>query len=229
MFCLKVCILCFLIPIISWAEITTQEYSASIVIHREAVLALAMAAQRQFPNDFSGVSKELVLDFLELHDRVKTVGLPELQSRGYTHAFTLIQRLVDFHGFSIKDLSPQEKVRLKEVIDSLNEIELAEKRIFFSEQHLSVREIEQLQWLEHIVDVTDVGVSRRAEMGIGKGLHDGEKYLIGQGDLRGAEISHWLENNYAISLIEWRAPSCLTILEDKSLPLSSLMSSHPKK
>jgi hypothetical protein len=177
-------------------------------MHREAVLVLALAARKQFPKEFGGLGDELTTAYLSLHDKVKTAGLGDLQSRGYTDALTLIQRLIEFHGVNLRGLSRVNQAKLKRVIKSINELEDAEKEKFFLDRALPNRQIQTLLRLEHIADVTDVGISRRAEMGIAVGLYDGARYLEQEGDISGAAVSRWLENHYATSITQWRNSDC---------------------
>jgi hypothetical protein len=203
---------------VSFGQITLKDFGEKIQIHRKAVSTLSLAALRHFPTEFPDVNESLSTAYLAFHDRAKTVGLGKLQSQGYTNALTLVQRLIEFHGLNKGDLSASDRLRFDQVVTSLNDMEKDEKQIFFKKRKISDMQIVVLNRLEHIADVTDTGISRRLEMGIRNEAYDGERFLLREGDLVGALISHWLEDNYEIIIINEPADLCsIKLAEIKSV------------
>ena len=94
------------------------------------------------------------------------------------------------------------------------------KQKFFRDRDLSKLQINRLRRLEHIIDITDTGISRKEELHISVQNYDGAQRLAHSGDDKAIEISRWLEDNYDVMLnigMSDAATSCGFTLMQKGL------------
>lgn|GEM_PF-6692009 len=179
----------------------SRVYRLEMEQHRKRVLSLATVVYELIPGSqpvSSEINREIELleQYLELHDAPKIQGIAELAVHGYENSATIAERLTNFYGETQDTLGDTRNEDLQELIQELNEMEMRLKQNFFREHEVGHEMRERFIRAEMIADITDTGIARQIEMGLPQRPYNGYSFLLKRGDLNGAELSRWLEDNY---------------------------------
>lgn len=173
-----------------------DELRTEVIEHRNHMSLLAPAGYEAFPDVFPSINLEHIRYYIRYHDLPKVLRLSTLRKWGYAHSRTILSRLSDFRGIHRKNMNGVQKTMLEEVIRDLNEIENRMKEEALRLYGFSEEQVRQLKRLEHWIDVTDVGMRRREELGIRGPRYDGARYLRERHDTHGAKVSMFIEDHY---------------------------------
>ena len=181
-------------------NMNSRVYRLEMEMHRKRVLSLATVVYELIPGSKSTTEKtpEILLleQYLELHDAPKIQGIAELAVHGYENSATIAERLTNFYGENQESLDEERGEDLQTLIQELNEMEMRLKESFFKEHDIGHEMRERFVRAEMIADITDTGIARQIEMGLTQRPYNGYSFLLKRGDLHGAQLSKWLEDNY---------------------------------
>ena len=179
----------------------SRVYRIEMEQHRQRVTSLATVVYELIPGSKKITTQkspelELLEQYLQLHDAPKIQGIAELALHGYENSATIAERLTNFYGENQEELVGERGEDLQALIRELNEMEMRLKESFFREHDVGHEMRERFVRAEMIADITDTGISRQLEMGLSENPYNGYSFLMKRGDLHGAELSRWLEDNY---------------------------------
>ena len=164
--------------------ISATDFKQSMIEHRNRVDHEMLIAYRQFKSDFTNLDESLITEYAKTyHDLPKIMTLQNLESWGYPFNEDIATRLALFWGRKKQDLNENDRAFFEQTVIELNRIESAIKEdLFFMRLKKfyanSAAIKEELQNLEHWIDVFDTATFRRDEINIPNSqLNDAATYL----------------------------------------------------
>jgi hypothetical protein len=188
----RLLLITILLPAATTAKVAQSVFIDEMREHRDQVRALALDYFDTYPHFFSGLLDRNILDqYIELHDAPKIYTLAQLRSLGYRGASTISEILSEMHGSKLlaKD---------RGIIDRLNALEKIEKDRLLAIYQVSPLARKILEDVEIAADVTATRLSpkRRIELAIPQGSEGPVSWLLARGFISQAAIAMWMEFRY---------------------------------
>jgi len=168
-------------------QTTLERLALETRAHIRRVQELALVIYQERYADSGIISMRDVSMYMKLHDSPKLMSLTELKSWGYSGQRTILERLAKHYGMG----DSQELLEIREELNALEE-EIKTTRL----SRFSKEQLDLLQVIERIADVTDTAKHRSAELNFEPKVLGGAKYLSDSGDEHLAPISEFIETTY---------------------------------
>jgi hypothetical protein len=169
--------------------ITLPEFKHHIQLHRQRVLKLGMMLGAEH---FPALNPNDLERFLRLHDRSKVLrSTAQLRIFGYNHPQIPLDRLHAFFGK--RQRTPEEAHQLRQVIDDINNVDLAISKRFFETLPIPPSTISEFYQVEKVADLVDRSLDPIAAEEFGHPMILASEFI---GDSRLAKMSLWLESRY---------------------------------
>lgn len=157
--------------------------------HIANVYSLGKFAYYKWSVDFGALPFELLHEYLLLHDRAKTADLETLRKYGYEGDRTLGERLYDFYGQDVSQLSEDQQLKMKGIINEVNALdELIRIEFLGSRGLIDDKGVENslgklLMKIEYMADITDRAVNPVSREEFAREMKPARDYFTDKADL----------------------------------------------